>query len=297
MGRLRADDARHQPGHRLDQNQGGQLPARHHVVADRHLLGGQPFDHTLVEPLVAAAQEREVWLGGQLADEGLAQPASGRRHRHDPAAVRIERLDGREQRLGFHHHAGAAAEGRIVHRPMWVTRERPKVVDHDGDDRPPRSPFPAGSPPAGRGRGRGRSSRRRSACAEATASLRRGFTSAVDRESHERRDPAGGAADPTVPTLRVLLRERSGGPVGLARAQHVLGPVLGNVSVQHLVRLPFDACSVGSRVPLDRCRPTRTGCVVLHGRGVMASTWGLCRASRRRGLRPSACWTKMPSGP
>ena len=55
---LAPDHAGHEPRDGLDEHQGGQLPAREHVVADRDLLGGKAIDDTLVHTLVAPAQER-----------------------------------------------------------------------------------------------------------------------------------------------------------------------------------------------------------------------------------------------
>ena len=72
--------------------------------------------HPLVEALVAAAEQRQVRLGGQLVGERVVEQPPGRREQHDPRhlAVRIGRLQGRVDDVDPQHHAGAAAIGRVV---------------------------------------------------------------------------------------------------------------------------------------------------------------------------------------
>ena len=53
----------HEAGHRLDHDQGGQLAAGQHDVADRQLAVDQVVGHPLVDPLVAAAEQREAAVG------------------------------------------------------------------------------------------------------------------------------------------------------------------------------------------------------------------------------------------
>jgi hypothetical protein len=120
---LVADDAGHEPRDRLHQDQRRQLTARHDVVADRNLFRRETVDHALVEPLVPAAQDREVGFTRELANERLVQASARGRHREHAAAIGVERLDRREQRLGLHHHAGTAPERRVVHGAMGVGGE------------------------------------------------------------------------------------------------------------------------------------------------------------------------------
>ncbi len=99
----------------------GELAAREHVAADRQGVGREVLDDALVEALVAAAQQRELLLLGELVDEAVVeQPASG--DERDHAALRaeldgVDAVEGAQRRIHdvhAQHHAGAAAERRVV---------------------------------------------------------------------------------------------------------------------------------------------------------------------------------------
>ena len=77
--RLVADDAGHQPRHRVDHHQRRQLAARQHVVADRHLLGRQRLPHALVHAFVPAAQH------ARRGPSALSRSASACVNRRRPA--------------------------------------------------------------------------------------------------------------------------------------------------------------------------------------------------------------------
>ena len=79
------------------------------------------LDDALVEALVAAAQQRERRLAGELVDEAVVeQPAA--RDQRDHAALRaqldgVDAVEGAQRRVhdvDAQHHAGAAAERRVV---------------------------------------------------------------------------------------------------------------------------------------------------------------------------------------
>ena len=122
--RVVAHDAGHEPGDRLEHDHRGHLAAGQHVVADRQLAVDEVVAHPLVDALVAAAQQREPVR---------ARPARGPRawSNRAPAGAeqeqrprRLDRLDRGEHRLGHQHHAGAAAERRVVDRAVRVGRRR-----------------------------------------------------------------------------------------------------------------------------------------------------------------------------
>jgi len=103
----------------LQHHHGGHLPAREHVVAHRQLAVDQVVGHPLVDPLVAAAQQRESGRAGQLGGGRLVEgPPGGRQQQQRPG--RLHRLHGGEQRLGHHHHPRPAPEGGVVHGPVAV---------------------------------------------------------------------------------------------------------------------------------------------------------------------------------
>ncbi len=132
VGFLPADDAGKQSGDGLDQDQRGEFASGQDVVADRHLLRGQSVDHTFVDALVSAAQQREVCLAAELAHEVAIEAPAGRAQQQDTPPV-VEGFHGGEQRLGFHHHAGPAAERLGVHGPMPILGEVSEIVDAQVD--------------------------------------------------------------------------------------------------------------------------------------------------------------------
>ena len=71
---------RQQPGHRLDDHERGALPAREDEVADRQFAVAQMVGDALVDPFVAAADQRETSVAGrEFPRVGLVEPAPARR--------------------------------------------------------------------------------------------------------------------------------------------------------------------------------------------------------------------------
>ena len=75
-----------------------------------------------VDALVAAAQQGDAFVRGQLAGHGLREDASLWSQQNDRDTARRSKngFDRLENRLGLHHHPAAAAVGRIVGRVMLV---------------------------------------------------------------------------------------------------------------------------------------------------------------------------------
>ena len=65
------DDAGHQPHHRVDEHERGQLTARQHVVTNRNLVGHERVDHALVDPFVAPAQHDDVLETTEALRDGV----------------------------------------------------------------------------------------------------------------------------------------------------------------------------------------------------------------------------------
>src|SRR5829696_6463506 len=66
---------------RVAHDHGGQLAAGEHVAPDRDGVAGEMLDDALVEALVAAAQQCDGRLGGQLVDEAVVEHPAARRQR------------------------------------------------------------------------------------------------------------------------------------------------------------------------------------------------------------------------
>ncbi len=81
----------------------------------------------MVDALVPPAQQAEAVGRRQFGRQRLVE-ASPARAEQEQRSRRIDRLDGLEDRLGPHHHAGAAAERRIVDRSMDIGRLLADVV-------------------------------------------------------------------------------------------------------------------------------------------------------------------------
>src|SRR4051794_11901691 len=98
-----------------------ELAAGEDVAADRHGVRREVLDDALVEALVAAGQQRDGGLGGQLVDEAVVEdpPARGQRE-HAPLVAQVDRVDAVEAAQRLIHdvhaedHAGSAAERRVV---------------------------------------------------------------------------------------------------------------------------------------------------------------------------------------
>src|SRR5690349_12438291 len=89
------------------------------------------LDYALIHSLVATAYQNDAVLSRILFGSLLIEQASLRRKQRD-ARVRLlvrQRFHSAKQRLGLHHHPGAAAEGSIIHLAMPIVRVVAQVVD------------------------------------------------------------------------------------------------------------------------------------------------------------------------
>ena len=114
-----AHRSRQQPGHRVDDEARGRLAAGQHDVADAELAVDEVLADAVVDALVTAAQQREPLAFGELGGDALIEPATAGTEQQQ-RADRVDRLDGGEDRLGLHQHAGAAAERGVVDRAVHV---------------------------------------------------------------------------------------------------------------------------------------------------------------------------------
>src|SRR5436305_1610570 len=108
---------------------GRQLTPGYHVAADRDLHGHEVIEHPLVESLVAAGQQGERVLLGQLVHQLVVEQPPGRRQRdHRPLIAQRHRVlpvSGPQRRLHHvdaEHHACAAPKRRVVHLPSLQRR-------------------------------------------------------------------------------------------------------------------------------------------------------------------------------
>src|SRR4029077_10422994 len=117
------------PRDRVYEDHGGDLPSAQHIIADRHLAGGQARAHAVVDALVATAHDDEPRLGYELCGESLVERLAPWFHEHHgPGIVRTYRLDRFENGLGLDHHAWASTERQVVHLPVAVVCVVAKVV-------------------------------------------------------------------------------------------------------------------------------------------------------------------------
>jgi hypothetical protein len=91
----------------------------------------------VVHPFIMPADEQEVGVAGQLPGLGLIELRPRGTEQDNPGlGVGLPRRpDGRHQRLDFHDHAGAAAEGPVVRHLVPVVGIVPQV-HHPVGDRP-----------------------------------------------------------------------------------------------------------------------------------------------------------------
>src|SRR5579859_5133615 len=130
-----SDDAGDQAPDRIDQQHRRDLAAAQHVVADRDLVRGKTRAHTVVDALVAAADDDQTGLSCELLRQSLVQPPAPRLEEHDGAGVvEHDALDSLEHRLRLHHHAGTAPERDVVYLAVAVVREVAEVVRLQLDD-------------------------------------------------------------------------------------------------------------------------------------------------------------------
>ena len=79
VGRGRvAEHAGHEAADRLDDQEGPDLAAGQHHVADRDLVVDQVLAHPLVDALVASAEQREPARVDELVGHRLVEAAAGR---------------------------------------------------------------------------------------------------------------------------------------------------------------------------------------------------------------------------
>src|SRR4030042_456156 len=113
---LRPQDARQPPRHRFDDDHGGQLAAGEDVVADTYLIVDQVLAHSLVHPLVVAADKDEAGLPREIDRDLLVEEPSLGGEKDDPSLRRIKGchpLNRFEERLGLYQHTRPPAT-RVV---------------------------------------------------------------------------------------------------------------------------------------------------------------------------------------
>src|SRR5258708_22616148 len=142
-----SDHAGDQPADRVAEHHRRNLAPAQHVVADRDLVRGKARAHAVVDALVAAADDDQPGLPGELLGQPLVQAPAPRLEEHDRAGVvEHDALDRLEHRLRLHHHARPAAERNVVDLAVAGAREVAEVgrVRPAG---PPRDGAPHHAPP------------------------------------------------------------------------------------------------------------------------------------------------------
>ena len=88
----------------------------------------------MVDAFVVAAEEDEVWGGGELSGEGLFEEFSLGGEEDDLGLGLAELADGGEDWFRFHEHSGAAAAEVVVCFFMFSGGPLAEVVGADGDE-------------------------------------------------------------------------------------------------------------------------------------------------------------------
>ena len=125
-----AERARQLAQHRVAHDHRRQLAAGEHVAADRDDVAGEVLEDALVEALVAAAQQRQRGLAGELARRAPRRAAARRARARSRAGCsrsshRIDAVVGAQravEHVHAQHHPGAAAERRVVDLPAAERR-------------------------------------------------------------------------------------------------------------------------------------------------------------------------------
>src|ERR1700694_1434426 len=130
-----------QPADGIDDHHRGELAAGEHVVPNRDLLVDQVRGDPLIDALVPSADQIEVFVAGQLADQPLVEQFTlWRQQDHRPFAhSRAHRF---EDRLRLQHHPRAAAIRHVVDLAVAVVRVIAQVMEAPRDE-------PVGEPSSG----------------------------------------------------------------------------------------------------------------------------------------------------
>jgi len=135
-GIVRTEDTRELAGDGIDQDERGKFAAGDDDVADGDLAIGEVLADAFVDALVAAADEQQAIVGGEFADERAIEVAALRGEQDDfrgRLGEGLDVLDGGEERLRLHDHAGAAAERGVIDGVVFVHGPIAELVDGDLD--------------------------------------------------------------------------------------------------------------------------------------------------------------------
>ena len=112
-----------------------QLPAAHHVIADRNFFVGQMFGHPLIHALIPAADQQQFIKRRITPSPSLPEKFALRRQQHHPlplaCAPATIASTASNKRLRLQQHAFAAAKWPVVHRSMTVVCPVSQIVNPD----------------------------------------------------------------------------------------------------------------------------------------------------------------------
>jgi len=140
------EDPWNEPGEAVDEDQRRQLAAGQDIVPDGDRLMDERLPHSLIYPLIVAADDDEVFEARQALCERRRERLALRTHEDGPAVAScavagcarsrmsagapdgFHRL---EHRLRLHDHAGTAPIRSVIDRPTLVMRVVAEVVHAD----------------------------------------------------------------------------------------------------------------------------------------------------------------------
>ncbi len=124
------DGAWEQPQDRVHDHQRGNLAAREHVIADRHLEVHEGAD-SLVDALVAGAEQDQVRALRQVVGARLPEDLAARVQQNSRAVGPAELVQGSCHRLRAQDHARSPAVGVVVDGLVAAKAPMAHVVDAD----------------------------------------------------------------------------------------------------------------------------------------------------------------------
>ena len=121
-GLVIAEYTRHQPGHRVQNDQGGQFAAGENVVADGDFVVDEVGTYPLINSFVSTANQAYMFQPTKLKSDLLPENSTlGTQQYYLSSLIRFSNaVNGSRQGLRFHHHAAAAAKRSVISSMMLI---------------------------------------------------------------------------------------------------------------------------------------------------------------------------------
>ena len=117
-----AQDAGDQAHDSIGEDERRQHAAGEDIVANGNFVIDEVVGDALVDAFVVAAKEDEIFFESEFTGDGIGKFAALGREENGMGFWRADVCEGEVDRFDFHHHAGSAAVGSIIHRAVPVAR-------------------------------------------------------------------------------------------------------------------------------------------------------------------------------